>query len=174
MGWWCHTVKKNKKTPGSPDETSSCLLWTASLSWLVSAVWLRVKLWYATPGICAFYVFHVQIVWGEKTEGGKTGSLININIIICEGGREDLSGLAAFNPCCGAFLSLCLSYFLSSVFLCNFSDCCFNFRNIVNTILIYSTHALRFLYDTKLRSNSYAKFWSKVLSHITVVVSCRN
>lgn len=53
--WHGLVVSHCKKTPpGSPDESSSCLLWTASLSWLVSAVWLRVKLWYATPGICAF------------------------------------------------------------------------------------------------------------------------
>lgn len=53
--WHWLLVSHCKKTPlGSSDESSSCLLWTASLSWLVSAVWLRVKLWYATPGICAF------------------------------------------------------------------------------------------------------------------------
>lgn len=52
--WHWLVVSHCKKTLGSPDESSSRLLWTASLSWLVSAVWLRVKLWYATPGICAF------------------------------------------------------------------------------------------------------------------------
>lgn len=52
--WHWLVVSHCKKTLGCPDESSSRLLWTASLSWLVSAVWLRVKLWYATPGICAF------------------------------------------------------------------------------------------------------------------------
>lgn len=45
--------------------------------------------------------------WSEGEKRAVTGSFININIL-CEGGREDLSSLAAFKPCCGAFLSLFL------------------------------------------------------------------
>lgn len=56
-----------------------------------------------------FKFFMFKSSEGKKQRGGKTGSLININILMCERGREDLSGLAAFNPCWGAFLSFCLS-----------------------------------------------------------------
>lgn len=59
---------------------------------------------------------------GEKS--AITGSFININILLCEGGREDLSGLAPFKPGCGAFLSLFLFLMLSffpSILLCTFS-----------------------------------------------------
>lgn len=63
--------------------------------------------------------------WSEGEKREKTGSFININILLCEGGREDLSGLAAFIPCCGAlltqFLSLSLAFF-PSVFLGNFCN----------------------------------------------------
>lgn len=62
--------------------------------------------------------------WSEGGKRAITGSFININILRCEGGREDLSGLAAFKPCCGAFLSLFLFLMLSffpSIFLCTFS-----------------------------------------------------
>ena len=109
--WHGLLVSHCKKTPGSPDESSSRLLWTASLSSLVSAVWLQVKLWYATPGICAFQVFHVQIVWGKNREvgGWKAGRLININILMNESCRKDLSGLVALKPCWAAFLFLSLS-----------------------------------------------------------------
>lgn len=47
---------------------------------------------------------------GGKNRGGGAGSFININILICEGGKEELSGLAAFKPCFGAFLARFLSF----------------------------------------------------------------
>lgn len=61
--------------------------------------------------------------WSEGEKRAKTGSFININILMCEGGREDLSDLASFKPSCGAFLLLFLFLLLSffpSVLLSNF------------------------------------------------------
>lgn len=62
--------------------------------------------------------------WSEGGKRAITGSFININILLCEGGRVDLSGVAPFKPCCGAFLSLFLFLMLSffpSILLCSFS-----------------------------------------------------
>lgn len=65
-----------------------------------------------------------------KSSGGE-GGFININILICEGGREDRSGLAAFNPCCESFSLFLLLSFFPSVFLLNFRNCRFHFLKIV-------------------------------------------
>lgn len=78
--------------------------------------------------------------WSEGEKRAKTGSFININIPVCERGREDLSGFAAFKPCCRALLPLFLFLlhpFFPSVFLCNFCSWIFNFLNIL-TFFCYS------------------------------------
>lgn len=56
-----------------------------------------------------FKFFMFKSSEGEKRGGGGTGSFLNINILICEGGRESLSSLAAFKSCCGALLPLSVS-----------------------------------------------------------------
>ena len=61
-----------------------------------------------------FKFFMFKSSEGEK-QGGGTGSFININILICEGGRESLSSLAAFKSCCGAFFSLSVPLALFSL-----------------------------------------------------------
>lgn len=83
-----------------------------------------------------------------KTEGGKTGSLININILMCEGGREDLSGLAAFIPCCGAFLSLFPSLSCSLSSLPSFSSISVTGIFSFSENLCRDTETIAFLQDS--------------------------
>ena len=98
-----------------------------------------------------FKFFMFESSEGEKQRGGETGSFININILICEGGREDLSGSAAFNPCCGAFLSLSFCFSCSLSFLLSFSaisvKLLFSFSEYCQLCSDTQTLTLRFLYD---------------------------
>lgn len=70
---------------GCADERRSCVLWTARLSWLLSVAWLRVKLWYTTPGICAFWNFFM-FKWTEVENWGgpQEVSLIFIRLRVKE------------------------------------------------------------------------------------------
>lgn len=72
-----------------------------------------------------FKFFMFKSTEGKQRRGA--GSLININIIMCGGGKEDLSGLLAFIPVVERLsLSVCLAHPFPSVSSCSSSDCYFH------------------------------------------------
>lgn len=82
-----------------------------------------------------FFMFKSSEGENRGREEGGTGSFININILICAGGREDLSDLAAFNSCCGAVFSLLFSAVLSVSSGSAVTATCLHFLIIVSSVL---------------------------------------